>query len=154
MARTERITIGPDTLVIAPLGAEVAGDLWDDILAVAGPKLLPQLERLGVKLAALQDVDLESAKAKTEMLLSFGPVVVDLLTTLPKSLQQRWRKLFAEKTIVSTGSAELNMAEAKLYDSMFAGRLVDRYKWEAAHFKLNYLTFLPSKPASTISDGG
>lgn len=154
MARTERITLGSDELVIAPLGAEVAGDLWDDIVAALKDELRAELDGIGAKLEVFRGVDLESDSAKRALLATFAPTALRLLTTVPKALQQRWRKLFAEQTTVRTGSVDLNMASAKLYDGMFAGRLADRYRWELAHLKLNYFTFLPSKPKSENSEAG
>lgn len=155
MARkTERVTIGEDTYVITQLGGTVGSDLWDDILAAVGPKLMPQLEKLGDKLGELKGVNLESDEAKTAMLLTFAPVIVDVLTTVPKALKQRWRKLFEEQTKLCTGSVELNMAEAKLFDDHFAGRYVAMTAWEMVHLKHNFLSFLPSKPASISSAAG
>lgn len=154
MARkTERVTIGEDTYVITQLGGTVGSDLWDDILAAAGPKLVPQLDKLGQLLGALQGVDLEKgdAQVKQRLLLTFAPVILDVVTTMPKALKQRWRTLFAEQTLVCLNSVELNMAEAKLFDDHFAGRYVAMTAWEAAHLKLNFLSFLPSKPSSESS---
>ena len=154
MARTERITIGEDTYVITPLGATVAGDLWDDIVAALGEKIVPELEGLSAKLTSLKGVDLESEATKAALLATFLPVLVKVLATVPKAIQQRWRKLFAEQTTVCTGSAELNMASAQLFDSMFSGRLGARYQWELAHLKLNFFGFLGSKPSAASSDPG
>lgn len=152
--KTERVTIGEDTYVITQLGGTVGSDLWDDVLAAVGPKLMPQLDKLGGLLAGLKGIDLESDQAKQAMLLTFGPVVLDVLTTVPKPLKQRWRKLFEEQTKLCTGSVELNMAEAKLFDEHFAGRYVAMTAWEMAHLKHNFLGFLPSKPKSANSEVG
>lgn len=151
MARkTECVKLGKDEYVITQLGGEVGSDLWDDILAAAGPKLLPQLERIGPILEQFRGEDLtDEAVAKevsTAMVTAFAPVILDVLTSVPKELKRRWRKLFAENTLVNTGSVELNMAEAKLFDAHFAGRYGAMTAWEIAHLKHNFLgDFLSSK---------
>ena len=98
--------------------------------------------------------DLESDAARLALAKALGPVVLKVLTTVPKPLKQRWRKLFEENTLVVTNTVELNMAEAKLFDAHFAGRMGAMTAWEMAHLKFNFLDFLPSKPKSESSEAG
>lgn len=155
MARkTERVVIGEDTYILKQLGANEGSDLWDDILAAIGPKLTPQLEKLGETLGTLKGMDLEGEQAKAKLLMVFAPVLVDVLSSVPKSLKQKWRKLFLANTVLCTGSVELPMGESQHFDDHFAGRYGAMTAWELACLKQNFLTFLPSKPKSANSEAG
>lgn len=152
--KTEKFTIGEDTYRITQLGAEVGSDLWDDILAAVGSKVTAQLDKISGALQGLGEQGLDKEKAQVAIAAVLGPVLLDVLATVPKDLKRRWRKLFTETTTVITGAAELNMAEAKLFDQYFAGRYGAMTAWELTCLKHNFLGFLPSKPKSGSSDAG
>lgn len=144
--KTETFTLMGDTYRITQLGATVGSDLWDEILAAVSPTLLGKLEALIPKMS--------EAKGEQALIAMMAPAVLGVLSAIPKDLKKRWRKLFLENTELVTGSVNLNMAKAELFDQHFAGRYDAMTAWEAACLKHNFLGFLGSKPKSESSEPG
>lgn len=145
-AKTETVTVMGDTYRVTQLGATVGSELWDDILAAVSPALLGKLESLVPKMA--------EAKSEQDMIAMMAPAVLGVLSTIPKDLKRRWRKLFLENCELVTGSVNLNMAKAELFDQHFAGRYDAMTAWEAVCLKHNFFGFLGSKPKSESSEPG
>lgn len=162
MARkTTEFTVGGELYRITQLGAEAGSELYDDIIAAMGPKLAEKFQdaqlakRVGDAIARLTgDGNAVTDAAKLELVTSFAPLVVELMAAVPKELKRRWRALFLGTTELQTGPVWLNMAEAKLFNDHFAGRMGTMQAWEFACLKHNFLDFLSSKVSSESSDAG